>query len=338
MSSLGRIFADVAGLELSAEEREFLRHPDIGGVILFARNFSNREQLVRLTSEIRAVRTPQLLIAVDHEGGRVQRFRDGFTRIPPMKWIGDEWTRNRAAALGIANAAGVVIGHELREVGVDFSFTPVLDVDYGQSGVIGDRAFSRNAECISELATALCLGLRTGGVSAVGKHFPGHGYVAADSHVDVPVDTRSYGDMVDDLLPFRRLIDSGLEAIMPAHVIYQQVDGLPAGFSAHWLGNILRKEMAFTGMIFSDDLMMEGAKPLGSIAQRATKAFEAGCDMVLVCNAPAEARRLAEEMAGRTSHLDDRLAELMRAKQSKITGEDYRRAVALIDTFSSDRT
>lgn len=338
MSSLGRIFADVAGLELSTEEREFLRHPDIGGVILFARNFSNREQLVRLTSEIRAVRTPQLLIAVDHEGGRVQRFRDGFTRIPPMKWIGEEWARNRSAALGIANAAGVVIGHELREVGVDFSFTPVLDIDYGRSGVIGDRAFSRDAECISELATALCQGLRAAGVPAVGKHFPGHGYVVADSHVDVPVDTRSYGDMVDDLLPFRRLIDSGLEAIMPAHVIYQQVDSLPAGFSAHWLGNVLRKEMAFTGMIFSDDLMMEGAKPLGSIAQRAMKAFEAGCDMVLVCNAPAEARMLAEEMAGRISHLDGRLGDLMRAKASKVTAVDYRRSVTLIDTFSSGRT
>ncbi len=336
MGNVGRIIVDVEGLQLSAEEREFLRHPAVGGVILFARNFASREQLQHLTAEIRALRDPALLIAVDHEGGRVQRFREGFSRIPPMKMLGNAWSSNRVAARSAAWAVGFVIGTELQSVGVDFSFTPVLDVDYGQSEVIGDRAFSRNVDCISELAIALCEGLREAGVSAVGKHFPGHGYVRADSHIDVPIDTRSYGDIEEDLIPFLRLIRAGLEAIMPAHVIYQQVDGLPAGFSSHWLKTVLRNEMTFQGMIFSDDLMMEGAKPLGTIGERARKALEAGCDMVLVCNAPEQARVLAAEMSAYLSPLEASLRELMCSRvrtTSSDADEKYRSAVKIIDAL-----
>lgn len=335
MSNVGRIFADVDGLQLSADEREFLRHPMVGGVILFARNFSDREQLKDLTSEIRELRKPDLLLAVDHEGGRVQRFRDGFTRIPPMGLLGKLWKESESSAIDVARAVGLVIGHELREVGIDFSFTPVLDIDYGRSAVIGDRAFSRDSECISQVATALCNGLWDAGVAAVGKHFPGHGYVLADSHVDVPVDTRSGEDLAEDLAPFRRLVLAGIEAIMPAHVIYEQVDSLPAGFSEHWLKNVLRKDLQFQGMIFSDDLMMEGARPLGSIAERAVRAVEAGCDMVLVCNAPDEARKLAEDMLGVLSPLETRLWKLMRSgRTSAIDNIDdkYRAAARLLST------
>ncbi|MEW5769391.1 MAG: beta-N-acetylhexosaminidase [Pseudomonadota bacterium] len=284
---LGPVMADVAGLELTQEERERLLHPSVGGVILFKRNYDNPAQLAALCREIHALRSPHLLIAVDHEGGRVQRFREGFTPIPPMRAIGEVWDDHPQRARRLARDAGYVIGAELRAAGVDFSFAPVLDLDYGSSGVIGNRAFHRNAQAVGELAHALVLGLHEAGMSAVGKHFPGHGFVAADSHLAVPVDERGLADMeFSDLLPFRQLIDLGLAGIMPAHVIYPRVDDKPAGFSHRWLTEILRGEYGFEGVIFSDDLTMEGASVAGGITERAIAALQAGCDMVLVCNRP----------------------------------------------------
>jgi beta-N-acetylhexosaminidase len=290
---LGPVMIDVAGLTLSPGEREMLAHPLVGGVILFKRNYESLEQLQLLTAEIRAVRDPALLIAADHEGGRVQRFREGFTRIPPMAAIGHVFDSNPALADNLAHAAGVVIGSELLSAGVDFSFTPVLDVDFGSSSVIGDRAFHSDPEVVERLAVQLVRGLAAVGVAAVGKHFPGHGFVRADSHTAVPVDEREMADIAaKDLLPYRGLIAAGLAGVMPAHVIYPKVDPRPAGFSPVWLKDILRRDLAFDGMIFSDDLSMEGASVAGDVVARARAAFDAGCDMVLVCNAQEEAAKL----------------------------------------------
>jgi beta-N-acetylhexosaminidase len=284
---------DVAGTALTAEDRQRLMHPLVGGVILFSRNFESCDQLAALTAEIHALRSPQLIIAVDHEGGRVQRFRDGFTRLPPMRELGLVWDRERRRAVTLARELGFVLAAELRVYGVDLSFTPVLDVDYGNSSVIGDRAFHSSTEAIAELATGLMHGLREGGMAAVGKHFPGHGHVRADSHHEVPVDNRPYADIeTEDLLPFRRLIGSGMGGIMPAHVIYPEVDPAPAGFSEKWLKRILRGELGFDGVIFSDDLSMEGASVAGGVVARGEAALQAGCDMVLVCNNPQSADEL----------------------------------------------
>lgn len=291
----GPVMLDVAGTALTDDDRRRLRHPLTGGVILFARNFESCAQLDELTAEIHALRCPGLIIAVDHEGGRVQRFRDGFTRIPPMRELGRLWDGDRVAAVALAEAAGFVLAAELRVHDVDLSFTPVLDIDYGNSGVIGDRAFHSLPEAIAELATGLMRGLRQGGMAAVGKHFPGHGHVRADSHHEVPVDERPLEDIRrEDLLPFRQLVAAGMEGIMPAHVIYPAVDAAPAGFSAIWLKRILRGELGFDGVIFSDDLSMEGASVAGGVVDRAQAALGAGCDMVLVCNAPAAADELLD--------------------------------------------
>ena len=290
---MGFIMLDVAGTSLTEAEVARLRHPSVGGVILFTRNYQSPSQLCELTSAIHALRAPQLLIAVDHEGGRVQRFRSGFTRLPAMRELGKIWDRDPARARHLAQQTGFVLAAELRACGVDFSFTPVLDMDYGQSTVIGDRAFHGNAQAISELAHSLQLGLQHGGMPSVGKHFPGHGYVRADSHLDIPVDERDWLDIeMNDLVPFRRLVQNGLTAIMPAHVIYPKIDAKPAGFSPVWLKKILREQLHFEGCIFSDDLSMEGAAVAGDIVQRASAALNAGCDMALVCNDPVAAEQL----------------------------------------------
>ena len=290
---LGPVMLDVSGTQLTAEDEARLLHPLTGGVILFKRNYESPDQLIALTTAIRALRTSPLLIAVDHEGGRVQRFREGFTRIPPMRELGKIWDAHPLRARHLAQQAGYVMAAELRGCGVDFSFTPVLDVDYGQSSVIGDRSFHSDPQAISELAHSLLLGLKQGGMHTVGKHFPGHGYVAADSHLAIPVDEREFVDIEQcDLVPFRQMIHFGLTAIMPAHVIYPKVDSRPAGFSSVWLQRILRQQMGFEGCIFSDDLSMEGATVAGNIVQRATAALTAGCDMVVVCNKPESADEL----------------------------------------------
>ena len=281
----GPVFLGVEDVALTVADRDRLANPLVGGVILFARNFEAPAQLKELTVAIRAVRTPRLLIAVDHEGGRVQRFRDGFSTIAPMRTLGELWDRDVSAAAREANAIGRKIADELLAHGVDFSFTPVLDLDYGASAVIGDRAFHRNPNAISYLASALHDGLRAGGMAAVGKHFPGHGYVAADSHCDLPVDERPLAALVaDDLVPFGALIQRGLEAIMPAHVVYPAVDSCPAGYSRKWLQDILRGRLGFDGLIFSDDLGMAGAQGVGDLVARAEASVAAGCDMVLACN------------------------------------------------------
>jgi len=290
---LGPVFLDVAGQSLDQADRARLLHPMTGGVIFFARNFDSPEQIRALALEIRALRSPRLLIAVDHEGGRVQRFRSGFTRIAPMAELGRRWEGDPARACAEAEAVGALIGMELAASAVDFSFTPVLDLHYGPSAVIGDRAFHRQPQAVAELAAALMCGLRRAGVAAVGKHFPGHGYAAEDSHVAIPVDDRALAQIeAQDIVPFRNLIAQGLPAVMPAHVIYPQVDPRPAGFSSVWLQDILRGRLGFGGTIFSDDLSMEGASVAGDALGRAQAALGAGCDMALVCNRPEAAEQI----------------------------------------------
>jgi len=312
-SGLGPVMVDVQGFELDSVEREMLRHPLVGGVILFTRNFESPAQLRRLTAELRRLRSPQLLVAVDQEGGRVQRFREGFTLLPPMRHIGALAKRDPAMARAAAEAAGRVLAAELLSRGVDFSFTPVLDVDFGASGVIGDRSFSGNPTVIAELAGALLRGLAATGMTGVGKHFPGHGHVTADSHVAVPVDERDLAEIeAVDLVPYRQLIPLGLAGGMPAHVVYPKVDAQPAGYSEVWLRHILRGQLGFDGMIFSDDLSMEGASVAGDIVARGNAALAAGCDMVLVCNAPERAARLLDGLG--TAALNPGRAERMRGR------------------------
>jgi beta-N-acetylhexosaminidase len=281
---------DVAGTVLTDDERKQLKHPLVGGVILFTRNYACPEQLTALCAEIHELRDPPLLVAIDHEGGRVQRCREGFTRLPAMRTLGAWWDREPAAAVAGARDIGFTLATELRACGVDFSFTPVLDLDYGASGVIGDRAFHRDPQAVVQLAGALIAGLRTAGMGCCGKHFPGHGFVRADSHLAIPVDDRSWEEMADDLLPYRQL---RLDAVMPAHVIYPQIDHRPAGFSPVWIDK-LRNEFGHQGVIFSDDLSMEGASVAGGIVGRAQAAWEAGCDMMPVCNQPEAVAELLE--------------------------------------------
>ena len=302
------VVLDIAGLSLEAEDRRRLEHPLAGGLILFSRNWRDRHQLTGLVAEIKSLR-PDMLICVDHEGGRVQRFRsDGFTQLPPMRALGEMWMDDAHAgpgtgamrALEAATAAGHVLASELRACGVDLSFTPVLDLDHGPSGVIGDRALHRDPRVVTLLAKSLMHGLLLAGMQHCGKHFPGHGFVAADSHVDVPIDKRSLkAILADDAKPYEWLSTS-LASVMPAHVIYPKVDALPAGFSARWLKDILRLQLGFTGAIFSDDLSMAGARNVGGIelnyAEAAELALNAGCDMVLLCNQSVDGGRAVDEL------------------------------------------
>lgn len=294
---LGPVMLDIMGTQLSAEDKVRLCHPLAGGVILFARNYESYEQLAALTAEIHALRTPALLIAVDHEGGRVQRFRKDFTPLPAMRELGKIWDRQPRRARHLAEQIGYILAAELSSCGIDLSFTPVLDIDHGQSSVIGDRAFHRNPQAVAELAHSLMLGLRSGGMAAVGKHFPGHGYIQADTHLETAIDDRTYTDIeIDDLVPFRQMINFGLTGIMAAHVIYPRMDRHPAGFSRFWLKTILRNELNFEGCIFSDDLSMQGAASYGNITERAKAALQAGCDMILVCNDSQSADHLLETL------------------------------------------
>lgn len=280
---LGPVMLGVTGLELTPEDRERLLHPAAGGVILFARNYQDPEQLQALVAAIRAVRSPELLIAVDQEGGRVQRFHEGFTEIPAMHKIGEIFAYDPTRGQELAHDAGWVLAHELRNAGLDFSFTPVLDRDIGISEVIRERAFHERADAIVMLAGQLLDGLGEAGMSGVGKHFPGHGAVAADSHTESPVDPRPFSEIeAEDLDAFLPLLPR-LGGIMPAHVVYPEVDSQPAGFSGIWLHDLLRVRYGFGGAIFSDDLGMSGATVAGSPGERAHAALYAGCDMVLIC-------------------------------------------------------
>jgi len=291
VTALGPIMLDVVGTTLSPDDLRRIRHPLTGGVILFARNYIDRRQLTALCAAIHAER-PGVLIAVDHEGGRVQRFKtDGFTKLPPMRALGSLWDRDVLAATKAATALAYVLAAELRACGVDLSFTPVLDLDYGESGVIGDRAFHRDARVVTMLAKSINHGLALAGMANCGKHFPGHGFVKADSHTEIPVDARNADAILqEDAAPYDWL-GMSLTAVMPAHVIYPAFDPHPAGFSKKWLG-LLRKKMGFDGVIFSDDLSMEGASVAGTVVEGAHAALRAGCDMVLVCNSPDKADQL----------------------------------------------
>jgi beta-N-acetylhexosaminidase len=310
---LGPVVVDVSGLSLTADDKARLCHPLVGGVILFARNFSDRQQVTALCSEIRTLRHPRLLICVDQEGGRVQRFKEGFTRIPPMIELGQLWEKDVLAACKEATRYGEIIGRELKEVGVDLSFTPVLDLDYGQSSVIGDRALHADPRVVTMLARSLNHGLLLSGMGNCGKHFPGHGYAKADSHHEVPIDERSKKVILEkDAAPYGWM-GSTLLSVMPAHVIYPEVDDQPAGFSEVWLKKILRKQLGFDGIIFSDDLTMEAAAVAGNMQQRAKAAFKAGCDMVLVCNQPNSADAILSDLQWkRTPAFDRRLSRLLR--------------------------
>lgn len=289
---------DLAGPDLTAADKARLLHPATGGVILFSRNYESPEQVHRLIGQIHELRSPQLLVAVDQEGGRVQRFRDGFSRLPPAACYGQLYARNKRRGLHLAQEAGWLMASELQACGVDFSFAPVLDLDLGLSGVIGDRAFAHDPDAIGSLAYAWIHGAKEAGMAAVGKHYPGHGGVREDSHLELPVDDRNLDQIWhQDIRPFRHLIDNGLAGIMPAHVIYSQVDDQPAGFSRRWIKTLLREELNFQGVIFSDDLSMAAAGVAGSYAERAQLALDAGCDMILVCNNPCGADEVLASLA-----------------------------------------
>ncbi|MBT8614461.1 beta-N-acetylhexosaminidase [Polynucleobacter paneuropaeus] len=346
----GPVTLDVIGHGLNAEDRHRILHPLTGGVILFGRNFANRKQLTKLTAEIKKLR-PDVLISIDHEGGRVQRAKtDGFTHLPAMRKLGELWgSKNKstyaaesaALAMAAASACGYVLAAELRACGVDFSFTPVLDLDFGRSGVIGDRSFSRDPQIVFALAKSLNEGLRMADMANCGKHFPGHGWAEADSHVAIPVDERSLKEILnDDAKPYEWL-DLSLASVMPAHVIYPKVDKNPAGFSKIWLHSILRQELGFEGAIFSDDLSMEGASVAGSVVKGAEMALDAGCDAVLICNRPDLAVQLLSKLKvskAKQAESVERLNRLM-PKSLALTWDDlqseaqYQHAKGLLKQF-----
>ncbi|MGI2324147.1 MULTISPECIES: beta-N-acetylhexosaminidase [Methylococcus] len=331
------VMFDLVGPRLSADEREFLCHPAAGGLILFSRNYASPDQMLALVSEVRSLR-PDMLIAVDHEGGRVQRFREGFTRLPPasayLEVAGE-------AGLAAAETAGWLMAAELRAVGVDFSFAPVLDIDSGISTVIGDRAFARTPEEVTAAARAFATGMRRAGMAAVGKHFPGHGGVAGDSHLVLPEDRRELEELLArDLLPFSALIRENLEGIMPAHVLYSRIDARPPCFSPFWLQTILRERMNFDGAIFSDDLSMAGAAVAGDYAARALAALEAGCDMLVVCNTPEATASILEALENRTASPGStrRLAAMYGRsridRDALVASSEWRNAVDRIHSFN----
>jgi beta-N-acetylhexosaminidase len=294
--TLGPLMVDVAGLELTPEDREVLRHPLVGSVILFTRNYSSSEQLARLVAEIHSVRNPALVVAVDQEGGRVQRFRPGFSLLPPPRRIGHSYDLDTREGVKLARAMGWLMAAELRAHGVDLSFAPCVDLDYGVSEVIGDRAFHANPEAVAQLALAWMQGMKDAGMAATAKHFPGHGAVTVDSHKSLPVDRRGWLEVQDDLLPYRRLIANGLPGVMVAHVLFPAVAPEPASLSRRWVQNALREELRFEGAVFTDDLSMGGAAEYGDIVARASTALGAGCDVLPVCNDRNSVTKLLDDL------------------------------------------
>lgn len=311
----GSVMLDLKGLTLVPDERDLLGHPAVGGVILFDRNYESPAQITALVTEVRAARGGELLLAVDQEGGRVQRFRTGYTRLPAAARYLEYSQGDLDRAEALAREAAWLMAASLRAIGVDFSFAPVLDVDFGLSQIIGDRAFARDAATVTRLAGAFMAGMGEAGVATVGKHFPGHGGVAIDSHLALPVDERTWDELWNkDLLPYRRLIPQGLDGIMSAHVVYSQLDAQPAGFSPFWLQAVLRQRLGFQGVIFSDDLSMEGAATVGDFAERARLALAAGCDMVLVCNNPQAAAKVVESLGAAATPQSARRLVAMRGR------------------------
>lgn len=336
---LGPVMLDLHGSRLTSEERDLLRHPLVGGVLLFSRNHVNADQLHALVGEIRAARSAPVLVAVDQEGGRVQRLRTGFTRLPAAAALGRRYDADPARARRLARTLGWLLATELGAAGIDFSFAPVLDLGSGGSRVIGDRALHRHPDAVAELATAMTAGMGQAGMAAVGKHFPGHGGVVADSHLELPVDRRSFSTLaMGDLVPFERLIRHGIKALMPAHVIYEQIDERPAGFSQRWLGQILRKDLEFTGAVFSDDLSMAGASWAGSALERAEAALDAGCDMVLVCNDRDAAVQILDGLAWKPDPVAmARLAPMhARSRPDAVSDAELRAAVAAVTALERE--
>jgi len=335
--ALGPLMIDIEGLTLSAEDRELLVHPLVGGIILFSRNFADREQVKALTAEIRALRTPSLLIAVDQEGGRVQRFRDDFTTLPPLSWLGHVYDADPAKARRLAIAAARVMAQEVLDTGVDFSFAPVLDIDRGCCEVIGDRAIHQQSEVVGALGMAYMQGMRQVGMPAVAKHFPGHGGVVGDSHHVLPEDHRPYSELLDDLRPYASLIEDGLHGVMMAHIRYTECDPIIASLSPYWMQQVLRGEFGFSGAIFSDDLTMEGASVGGTVAERAQVALQAGADMILLCNNRAAVAPVFEALEGYDQPVSHGRLAAMRADFKRYAAvprgsADWQQAVATLRT------
>jgi len=282
--TLGPLMVDVAGTSLTSADREVLAHPLVGGVILFTRNYASPEQVRELVKQVHEVRSPALLVAVDHEGGRVQRFKEGFTHLPPVHVIGRQYDMDAKRGNELAEASGWLMAAELRAIGVDISFAPVLDLGWGLSEVIGDRAFHRDPEVVGELTRSYARGMRKAGMEATMKHFPGHGAVVADSHYKLPIDRRRFEDVREDMQPFERLVNWGVCSVMMAHVVYSDVDEWPASLSEFWIKQVLRQEMNFRGAVFCDDLSMAAAAVAGDMPERLRRALDAGCDMVPLCN------------------------------------------------------
>ena len=338
--SLGPVMLDIDGLALSPADRDLLREPAVGGVILFSRNFESVAQVTDLVSEIRALRSPPLIVAVDHEGGRVQRFRDGFTVMPPMRHIGREYDRDRESGLSIARKAGWLIASELRAAGIDLSFGPCIDLDWGISEIIGNRAFHRKPDAVSELGASFARGLRSAGMVAVAKHFPGHGAVVADSHLKLPVDRREYGSILDDMRPYESMINTGVVAgVMLAHIVYSEIDSMPAGFSEYWIQRELRSRLGFGGAVFCDDLSMKATTSYGRMAKRARLALDAGCDMILVCNDRDAAHQAVDSLRNYSNPLSlVRLARLHGTghpmRESLLASDDWQEANKLFASWS----
>jgi len=338
--SLGPVMLDIDGLALSPADRDILREPAVGGVILFTRNFESVEQVTELVSEIRALRSPPLLIAVDHEGGRVQRFREGFTLIPPMRHIGREYDRDRESGLKVARQAGWLIASELRATGIDLCFAPCVDLDWGISEIIGNRSFHKKPDAVSELAEAFARGLKSAGMAAVAKHYPGHGAVVADSHLKLPVDRREYGLILDDMRPYERMMNTGVVAgVMLAHIIYREIDAMPAGFSEYWIQRELRSRLGFGGAVFCDDLSMKATAAYGSMADRARLSLAAGCDMILTCNDRDAAHQAVDALSDYSNPLSlVRLARLhgtgQTSREALMATDEWREANALFANWS----
>lgn len=340
--TLGPLMLDLEGIELDQTEKEILRHPLVGGLIYFSRNYESHEQIAALTRTVREVRK-ELLICVDHEGGRVQRFREEFTRLPALRKLGTHYDKNAAEAEKESTELAWLMAAELRDVDIDFSFAPVLDIDYERCEVIGDRAFHSDKQKLSALAKAYIQGLRDAGMSSVGKHYPGHGYVSEDSHLALPVDSREEKDIWDnDVYPFAQLNEAGLlDAVMPAHVIYEQVDEKPAGFSSRWIKELLRERMKFNGVVFSDDLNMAAAHVAGSFVDRANAAMVAGCDMILVCNNRNGAIEVIDRFQWMQNQQSENRLQSMRAKNTVNSSaasnkERWQRAVFLAERLMNE--